>query len=320
MQRASARSALKKTMTKILFFGTSDYCLPIVESLQKNFDLIGIITKSSPNPVKIFAEKNNIQIFAPSNLKELLNLNPNLTSLNPNLAVVADYGLIIPEKIFTIPEHKTINIHFSKLPKYRGPSPVQYSILFGEKSACVSIIKMAEKVDTGNIIWQKEYSTLSPLKETTGSLYRKLFENIAKDLPQVINNYTEGKLIPKKQTGDSISYSQKLSRDDGFIPFKLFHQALQGQPLQKLLQQSILYQAIEKSSSLAKTIEHTIRAFDPWPGVWTILPSNKRLKILKASLEDEKLIPELVQLEGKKPVTWKQFLEGYPQIKSQLNF
>ena len=134
-------------MLKIIFFGTSDYCLAVLDSLYKKFQLTAIITKPPPNPVYEFAQKNKIRIFTPNNVAQLLDLESQLFQLKPGLAVVADYGLIIPEEIYNLPAYKTINIHFSHLPRFRGPSPVQFSILKGEKEAWVSVILMGKKVD-----------------------------------------------------------------------------------------------------------------------------------------------------------------------------
>src|SRR3989338_5833902 len=158
---------------KILFFGTSNYCLPVLETLHKNFDLVGVITLPK-SPIEQFTLSHNIKVFTPNNKSELLSLKENLETLRPDLAIVADYGMIIPTEIFYIPSHQTLNIHFSKLPKYRGPSPVQYTILNGEKSAWITIILMDEGMDTGDILWQKEALRLKG-NETTPDLYRKLF-------------------------------------------------------------------------------------------------------------------------------------------------
>lgn len=140
-----------------IFFGSSDYCLPILTSLYKQFKLAAIITKPH-SPVSDFAKKNKIPVFTPNNKSELANLSGMLISLNLDMAIVADYGLIIPKEIFEIPKYKTLNIHFSKLPQYRGPSPVQYTILNADQSAWISYMLMSEKMDTGDILLQEEFS------------------------------------------------------------------------------------------------------------------------------------------------------------------
>ncbi len=245
----------------------------------------------------------------------MANLSGMLIGLNLDLAIVADYGLIIPKEIFEIPKYKTLNIHFSKLPKYRGPSPVQYTILNGDRSAWISYILISEKMDTGDILLQEEFPLTG--KETTGDLYQKLFVIASQKLPEVINNYVSDKITPKKQDDKMATYTKLLTRDDGFIPFPILKEAINGKtPIQ---------------------IERALRAFSPWPGLYTNvtikqfnnLPAgkagetiSKRLKILKLHLDQTtkdqrpttRIIIDLVQLEGKKPVSWKQFLEGYPVL------
>lgn len=279
---------------KTIFFGSSDYCLPIVESINNNFQLLAVITKKGQS-VEQFALSHNIKVFTPQDHNELSALKKEIISLQPDLAVVADYGLIIPKEIFTIPHHKTLNIHFSKLPLLRGPSPVQYTILLGEKSAWISVIIMDEGIDTGDIVWQKEITSFNIENETTESLYTKLFNIIALELPDIINKYVKNELKPQKQDNLQATYTKHLTRQDGYISPQALAAALQ--------------RGVESVS-----LDRKIRAFTPWPGVWTTvnLPSPKRLKLLKVHLKGGKFVLDLVQLEGKKPVSWKQFVEGYP--------
>ncbi len=286
---------------KILFFGTSNYCLPVLETLHKNFDLVAVVTKShnmktlseTPYRPDFIGSGTGVKVFTPNNKSELLSLKENLETLRPDLAIVADYGMIIPKEIFNIPSHQTLNIHFSKLPKYRGPSPVQYTILEGDKSAWITIIIMDEGIDTGMIIWQKEVKILDG-SETTSDLYRELFSIAASELPSIINKYTNKQLKTSKQLNSEATYTKSFTRKDGFIPHQVLEKALKGEGAAK--------------------IERELRAFSPWPGLWTIvnIPQPKRLKLLKSHIENKQLVLDEIQLEGKKPVTWKQFQEGYP--------
>lgn len=321
---------------KILFFGSSDYCLPILETLYKNFHLAGVITKSYQT--QTCATTHHIPAFTPTHKTELLNLDKKLRDLEPDIAIVADYGLIIPRDIFTIPKMSTLNIHFSKLPKLRGASPVQFTLLLGEKSAWTTVIIMDETMDTGDIIWQKKYPLSE--KETTGSLYKKLFNNVASELPDIIYQYAAGKLKPQKQNHQEATYTRILTREDGFIPTSVLNAAIKGESIDdkdivthwSLIQLLSPPITMKQFSNVAIFIERAVRAFSPWPGLWTTvhipaLKQLKRLKILKAHLEptasqgetlrgyhDQLLILDIVQLEGKNPVSWRQFVEGHPHF------
>ncbi len=327
---------------RVLFFGSSEYCLPVLESLNNNFELVAIITKKHQSIEKL-AHKLNIPSFTPQDKKELSTLKNKITSLEPDISVVADYGLIIPAGIFNIPKHKTLNIHFSRLPDLRGASPVQYTILHGDKTAWITVQLLDVSLDTGDIIWQKPFDYAQGKEgknETTDSLYKKLFNIASAELPDIISKYVHNELKPQKQDHSKATYSKILTREDGFIYAKLlFHVILRPDdesgrriPSEILKKQGILRLApqddIREFNHLTIFVERAIRAFTPWPGVWTEIqitqstnqpintnkPIKKRLKILKAHIESDKLVPDLVQLEGKNPVTWKQFLEGHSKI------
>lgn len=333
---------IHNTNYKIVFFGSSLFCLPVLEAINANFKLMAIVTKPdkkigrkqiiSPSPPKQFALSHNIETLSPGNKEELLNLSPQLENLSPDLFIVADYGMIIPEIIFSLPRYKTINIHFSRLPEYRGPSPVQYTILNGDKSAWISYMLMAKQLDTGDLIKQFDI----PLKgdETTKQLYTDLFDKAADKLLQVINNYISGQMKPAPQDHTKAVHTKRLTKDDGFLPFDLLTNAINGDrpgqkqfnkwPLSKILPANLC------TINFALSTERAVRALSPWPGVWTEIRiknhesgiMKKRLRILKTHIElitnnsqpITKLVLDLVQLEGKKPVSWKQFRQGYPEI------
>lgn len=343
---------MKKNL-RLIFFGSSNFTLPLLECLKNNFILQAIVTNSHTLPPKDFAKKLNFPFFTPENSAELLLLKEKLSAFSPDLFIVADFGLLIPEKIFNLPKFNSLNIHFSKLPKYRGPSPVQYTILNGDDFAAVSILFITKELDQGDILFQEEVKLLG--NETSESLYKKLFAMSADFLPKVIKKYINKEITPIKQNSQDATFTKKLSRNDGFIPWEVLLDAMKGKSLtQELSENWPLTKILTPPFSLLHTtyyILQSLRAFTPWPGLWTeitfpAIPGikgpkfrespihKKRLKILKAhlfpSLQGQplqmsteqpktKLILDQVQLEGKKPVTWKQFLDGYPQLHSFLN-
>lgn len=206
----------------------------------------------------------------------------------PDIGILASYGKILRKDVLEKPKHDILNIHPSLLPKYRGPTPVPTAILNGEQKTGVTIFKIDEKVDHGPIISQFK-EEIKP-NETADELLKRLFTAGAQVLTTILPAYLEGKIKPRKQNDSQATYTKKLTRKDGQINWQ------------------------EKPTK----IERKIRALHPWPGTWTkviINKKKKRLKTLKAHLEANKLILDQVQLEGKKPVTWKQFQEGYPEAE-----
>lgn len=335
---------------KILFFGSSDYCIPILKSLHSSGMLSAVITRPdrpigrkqimTSSPVKQFAQDNKIECFTPENKEALILLKEELSARQFDLAVVADFGMIIPKEVYEFPKYHTLNIHFSKLPFLRGASPVQFTIIMGEKTAWITLIVMDETMDTGDILWQQEiiqsanHQIIKLSNETTGSLYQKLFEVIAIKLPDIINDFLSGKLIPHKQDHSQATYTKRLTREDGFIPWEIVKAAMKGETATtpvipnlvrdpKLASTSFIVQILkqfqdDKKSNVANFIERMLRAFSPWPGIWTEVeinksPVKKRLKILKAHIDtSQKLILEKVQLEGKNPVSYTQLVKSFP--------
>ncbi len=336
---------------RVVFFGTSAYCLPILESLHKNFDLVLVVTRpdkpvgrkktSTPSATKTWALKHHIPVATPASLKKDAPDRSSLTSylftLQSDLAVVSDFGLIIPQGIFDLPRLGTINIHFSKLPDLRGPSPVQFTLLRGDAAAWISIFKLENppeldiKMDSGPILWQKEYPILPD--DTTAALYTRLFQEAAKNLPGIIhsiNIYQCSNARPQDHT--KATFSRFITRDDGYIPWETLSRIINPVPtiqnapnnypttVVKLfglsdipnIQQEALktkpppFQSAVSPVNLINSINFInsvysfYRALTPWPGLWTI-KDKRRMKILKCHPEENKLVLDLIQFEGEKP-------------------
>lgn len=252
---------------KTIFFGTSNYCLPVLESLQSNFDLRLVVTRVdkpvgrkkvlTPSATKAWAIEHKIPTTTISDLPDE----------DYDLGIVADFGQIIKEEVFSKPKLGTWNIHFSELPDLRGASPVQHTLRRGDKVAWITIFKLEKTLDTGPILFQKSFR-IDP-NDTTGSLYTRLFKEAAKILP--ILDFT-AKLTP--QDNSKATFAKLLTKDDGFVEL----------------------QNIEKPETY-----NIYRAMTPWPGLWT-LKEGKRMIIRRCHLEGNKLVLDEIQFEGKKPV------------------
>lgn len=205
-----------------------------------------------------------------------------LVQLQADLFVVAAYGKIIPEQVLDIPRLDSINIHPSLLPKYRGPSPIQSAILAGDKKTGVTFIKMDEKVDHGPIIYQIE-DDIKP-DDTFESLANRLFSKAAEKIEDVIKGYEKAKYA-ELQDENQVTFTKLYKKEDGFIDLK----------------------------SPPKNLEKMIRAYHPWPGVWTKFELTGKEVIIK-------LLPgDKIQVEGKKPMTYKDFINGYEKGEEFLN-
>ncbi|MCH7951156.1 methionyl-tRNA formyltransferase [Patescibacteria group bacterium] len=310
-----------------------------------------ILTKTPPHT---FAEENGTPVFAPEKLDKQFLQKFQATSLD--VCIVADYARLIPKEVLDHPKHGCLNLHPSLLPKYCGSSPAEAAILNGDKVTGLSIIQMDEKFDHGPIVAQFEEEIYN--NDTSETLYQRLFSAGAKVLITILSAWVEGRIVPKDQNHPQATYAKRLTRDDGFIPWPLLRKATQGEAFNPEQLNPRLRQVWEDSEQkgeankfspgatarqtawLAKQkkgyvrsrtlatkkisvgraefLERAIRAFYPWPGIWTIISSKsgkKRLKILSAHLEKWKmengkwkmrLALDQVQLEGKTPQKFEE--------------
>ncbi len=285
--------------TKTIFIGTSEFAAPILEALVhcSLFVVRCVVTapdkpvgrkkEITPSPIKTAALRNNLSVLQPEKISEI---SEKISKLKPDLIITASYGQIIPKNILDVPKYGSINIHPSLLPKYRGPSPIQTAILNGDKVTGISIMLMDEKMDNGPILAQKKVAIKN--KENYQSLEKRLSLKSASFLSEILPQYVQGKIKPKKQNDSEAVYTKILSRQDGQIDWR-------------------------KS---AQEIERMLRAFEPWPGIWTNF-GKRRVKILKAKAVQKPrataiktgkgyLLLEIVQPEGKKPMSAKEFFRA----------
>lgn len=306
---------------KIAFFGTSDRSIPIIESLKNNFDLVLCVTKEdvligrhqTPKEMEIkrWARENRVNFITinESLKKESKIIIEQIKLSKAEVGVVADFGFIIPREILDIFPKGIINIHFSLLPKYRGASPVQFAILNGDAETGITYHLTEKTLDTGPIVDQIIYKMNGT--ETSGELYKLLFNLSAEHLPKVIKNYLEGKTIPKGQDESQASYTYSPSHPTATYIFKEDAR-------------------INWNDEVIK-IDAVIRAYNPWPVAWTTLgemqnakdkiigftqikdPKNasKIVKIYETKTSDNKIVIEKIQTEGGKILTWEQFKNGY---------
>src|SRR3989344_5875133 len=274
---------------RIIFFGTSEFGAIILENLiQASYSPVLVVTTSdkpagrkqvlTPPPVKVFAKTHGLEVFQPEKFdKDALY---KIQNTSPDLFVVAAYGKILPKALLDIPPKGSLNVHPSLLPKYRGLSPVQAALLNGDQETGVSIIVLDEKMDHGPIL---AVERLSMQKNYTYSeLHNMLAELGGNLLIRTIPLWAEGKIQAKAQDEARATYTKMITWKDGRIDW--------GKP--------------------AEYIERQIRAFNPEPGTYTFY-REQVLKIRKAELRDNKLVMREVQLAGKKPMSFEDFLRGH---------
>ncbi len=308
---------------KIVFFGTSNVALPVLEALSKKHEIAAVVTMPdapvgrsqvlTESPVSVLAKEMNLKILKPAKVKDNEVFKLELQSFGAELFVVVSYGQILPEEVINMPKFRTLNVHFSLLPKYRGPSPIQSAILNGEKETGTSIFILDEQVDHGPVLAQKPMTIDED--DNSVSLSQKLAFASAELIIPTIESYTSGSLIAQPQDDAAATHTQHIDKAHGRIDW--------NKPAQEIYNQ--------------------FRAFYPWPGIWTKW-DGKILKIVDcrtielqnqnttdayrngqvldggvvACGENTCLQINTLQLEGKKETKILDFLNGYPNFISSL--
>ena len=209
---------------KIVFLGTPEFAATILEELvRKDWGISVVVTEKdkpvgrrqilTPPPVKKVAIKYNLVVKQP---EKILNLKSQILNLKPNLLVTAAYGQILPKEILEIPKYGSLCIHPSLLPKYRGPSPIQFAILNGEKETGVTIFKMDEKIDHGAILANLKLK-IENLKLNSQELSKKLSNLASSLLLETLPLYLDGKIKPKPQNHKKATYTKMIKKEDGFV-------------------------------------------------------------------------------------------------------
>lgn len=260
-------------MPKVIFFGTPDFVVPVLELLAKHVQVVGVVTAPdkpvgrkqilTPSPVTVATRRLGIPVVS-TPLPEF------------DLGVVAAYNKILPSSVLSQARLGFLNIHPSLLPKYRGPSPVRSAILEGKTETGVTIIRLDAEMDHGPIVAQEHWQI--PADATAPFCEAELFR-IGADL---LLRSLDAPGQPQDHT--KATYTKKFTREDGRLDF--------SRPASELL--------------------NRIRALADNPGTWTTLLDGTILTILSAHIEHDTLVPDTVQLAGGKPMDWQSFLRGHP--------
>ena len=247
---------------KIVFFGTPDFAVPVLQGLIDNYNVKAVVTQPDkpvgrdgtlkPSPIKQLANDNTILVLQPTNIKEEWQL---VTDLHPNLIVTCAYGQIIPRELLVYPEFGCINVHASLLPKLRGGAPIHRAIINGCTETGITIMHMAPSLDSGDIITQRSIPITE--SDTASTLHDKL-SILGRDLLLETIPMLKDKTAPRiKQDESESTYAANISVEDEKIDF----------------------------SKTTKQIYNQVRGLNSWPGAYTIL-DGKRIKVWECTRND----------------------------------
>ena len=296
--------------TRIVFMGTPEFAVPILEGLIKNYNVVLVVSQKDREkdrkgnllytPVKNLAIENNIPVYQPESIKKEYD---KILEYNPSIIITCAYGQIIPLDLLNYPKYGCINVHASLLPKLRGGAPIHRALMNGDKETGITIMYMDEKMDNGDIISQEKTNISED--DNLDSLYERLSkmgsELLLKTLPDILNNSNQR----IKQDENDVTYGYNINKEEEKIDFN--------------------------DESL--NIHNKVRALSTNPGAYCYL-NDKRLKIYKTTLtdtiSDEKpgtitevtkngiyvstkdylIIIKELKLEGKKKCDVRDFVNG----------
>ncbi len=302
----------------IVFFGAGDIGVPALQALVRSSEqqLTGVVTQPDkpvgraqqiePPSIKRALAGTKISILQPARIKDRQAIEE-IRALRPDAIVVMAYGQILPREVLEIPRITCLNLHASLLPRWRGAAPIQAAIAAGDPETGITVMYMAEDLDTGDVLLQRRVDTLP--SDTGGSLHDRLAQIAPEALLEALQLLANGNAPRIPQDNALATYAPKLTRDDGKIDW--------AEP--------------------AEIIERKIRAFNPWPGAFTEIaaPGVRKLKIFSAAIVDlsgkpgeflrseKELIVAAgknalslneVQLEGKRRMDAAAFLRGHASI------
>ena len=313
-------------MMRLVFMGSPGFVVPVLEALAglAEAEISGVVCppdrpsgrgrQPQPPPVKFFALEHGIPVLQPESLRSEAS-QMQLSALAPDVIVVAAYGKFLPPPVLALPQRGCLNLHPSLLPRHRGPAPVASAILEGDTATGVTLMLLDQGMDSGPIVAQAEH----PLNgaETTGELTAALFNEGTRLLIDNLDSWMDGSLAARPQDAAAATFTSRLERNDGRADWGLSAEAL----------------------------DRRRRAFTPWPGLFTHW-EGKVLKVLDSTPLPPTTIPggvpsqvvagdsgndslavvtgagllgvRKIQLEGRRAVTAKEFLAGFPQIMGSM--
>lgn len=297
---------------RMVFMGTPDYSVVTLKALyDAGHDIVGVFAQPdkpvgrkqilTPPPVKVCANELGIPVFQPAKMRdgEALGI---LKELNPEIIVVVAYGKILPKEILELPKYGCVNGHASLLPRHRGASPIQWSIVCGDTETGVTTMLMDEGMDTGDIL----DTIVTPIgdKETGEELFDRLSVLSAELMVETVKKLKNGEITPKKQPEEGVSYAPIIKKEMALLDF----------------------------SKKAEELYNLVRGFYSWPCAYLFL-EGKRMKVLSAEVaghtdekpgvvikSDTELVVSCaegtslrllkIQPEGSKAMEAKQYLLG----------
>lgn len=299
---------------RLVYMGTADFAVPALRALAlSRHEVVAVYTQPArpagrgmqprPSPIERAATDLGLSLRTPTTLK-VRSEEDDLAALDVDLAVVAAYGLILPQAILDVPRLGCINLHGSALPRWRGAAPIQRAILAGDRETGVTIIQMEAGLDTGPMLAMERVAIT---EETTASALHDQLASLAGEMiTPMVDRMAESPVSATPQPEEGATYAKKIQKEEGRIDWR--------QP--------------------AALIDCQLRALNPWPGCFTSFSGGQRLRVLAGEVEGDAEADQVIgtvlddrlrvacgegvlritrlQKAGGKPMDAEDFLRGHP--------
>ncbi|MCF6462701.1 methionyl-tRNA formyltransferase [Clostridium sp. Cult1] len=298
---------------KIVFMGTPSFAVPSLEALSKNgYNISMVITQKDkprgrgkkllPTPVKEKALELGLEVYQPDSINSIESINK-LRDISPDCIIVVAYGQILKEEILNLPKFGCLNIHASLLPKYRGAAPINWAIINGEKETGITIMKMDEGLDTGDML----KSELIPIRadDDSKSIHDKLSQLGGRLIVETLKDIEKGNITSISQSDELSTYAPKISKETGKIDW----------------------------NKNGDNIVNLVRGLKPWPSAYMVYKGEKvkihRARVVEKFTQDDNgiivkvsddgiyvncsdscVVIEELQFPGKKKLSVHEYLRG----------
>jgi len=312
-----------KARSRVVFMGTPHFAVPTLRRLLPTHDVVAVFAQPDRpagrgrgvvrGPVAALADAAHVPVHQPARLRrgpEADAAKAALAALDPDVLVVAAYGLILPADVLAMARFGALNVHGSLLPRWRGAAPVQAAVMAGDAQTGVSIMLLDEGLDTGPVLARRAVAIGA--EETAGQLSARLAELGGALLAETLPRWTAGAIRPDAQDEALATYAPKLTKSEGALAW----------------------------DAAAEALVRQVRGLDPWPGAYLTLPDGSRVKVLAARTIDAPAAPqgtlrliegepavataegwlrlERVQPEGRGPMAGAAFLRGRAEIEGAV--
>ena len=273
----------------------------------------------TPNPLDSFANEHHLPVIHISEKVDQATQTAVKEAAPIDFLLVVDFGYFVPKWLLDTPATAPLNIHPSELPKWRGSSPAQFSILFGDTDSAVTLMRMNSSFDQGPLIAQIPFSV--PDSWTSEDYYKHSFSLITAELPDLIETYYRNRDETPQPKESPTVIAQRITKEDAFIPWNIVNQTIKNSGYMltdtDLAQLSPLLRiATKKHHTAASLVDAACRAFWPWPKLWTVVSTQKgekRMQIHEVEYRNEndsdaatKFELRTVQLEGQSAAAFNQ--------------